>query len=288
MSSKKIDAKELLRKFSSKEADVRTKEFVSPYNEKTKTAIVSIDGLVYKFAISGFNGSGIGRFKPANALSAVYVSEAEFDERIIYLESLPVLNVILSYQNDKGWIAVPHDANLAKNRFGIEGPLIVHNVSDAQAFDTIKTRYDGNSFWYEDFASFADLIKSQEMRTAFSMYAKKKEIRIPKTTPEDNAAFELAKKSWEFFVKTSTESRIKELLENGGANLGSYVVRGDNIEIKWKSSSGSKYNSVVKKDTFDVVTSGICLSGQDLKFHLKDLPGIIERGERRGLIHRTN
>ncbi len=288
MSSKRIDAKELLKKLSSKEADVRKRDFVSPYNEKTKTAIVSIDGLVYRFSISGFKGSGIGRFKPTNALSAVYVSEAEFDERIIYMESLPVLNVILSYQNDKGWIAVPHDTRLAKSKFGIEGPVIVHNVSDAQAFDTIKVRYDGNNFWYEDFASFADLIKSQEMRTAFSMYAQKKEVRIPKTTPEDSTAFELAKKSWEFFVKNSTENRIKELLENGGAKLGSYVVRGDNIEIKWKSSSGSKYNSVVKKDTFDVITSGICLSGQDSKFHLKDLPGVIETGERTGLIYRTN
>ena len=55
----------------------------------------------------------------------------------------------------------------------------------------------------------------------------------------------------------------------------------------WKSRGGGSYSTVVNKEDFGVECAGICLEGEDRKFHLADLPGIVREGEENGLIYRT-
>ena len=106
-------------------------------------------------------------------------------------------------------------------------------------------------------------------------------------TPEDKKAFDAALFSWKELLKTTTEDQIKTLLAAGGGKLGKYVVRGPNIEIMWNSESGRGYNSLVNKETFDIVQTGICVSGEDKKFHLKDLAFLVAKGENLHRIHTT-
>lgn len=291
-----MNAKDLLAKFASKEDKFRQQEFVAPYVEcgsRPSYAIVKMDSLNYRFRILGFNGSGIGIFKPTNPTCATFQHNAEYDLVRAFYDKLPFIHVILSFQTEDGWCAHPMNTQVALQKLGLDSEILVRNVTDVERFDIVVVRYDGYNFWFDEPFSGADLLKSQYLREAFDLRGNVTKAinamdKIKGLTPEEKKTFNLALESWKLFTKQTTEEKLQKLLEIGGGALRSYVVRGTNIEVRWKSASGQDYTSVVQKDSFDVVSAGICLSGQDRKFHLKDLPGIISHGEDEGLIYRTN
>ncbi len=289
-----MDARDLLHKKAMQERKFREKEFLAPYAQDSKYAIVKMGKVNYNFRIEGFSGCGIGIFQPSDPLNAKFVKEADWEESRAYMRLLPKLHIILAYETDKGWVGYPMDADSAQHQFDciVLQEVLIKNVSDAERFDVITACFDGMQFWYDDVFDGADMLKSQAMREAFDPALSETEMKqsfaqIKGRTPEDIHVFEMAIASWNHLKRTSTEDQIQELLKSGGGKLDKYVVRGVNIEIQWKSDSGRDYNSVVNKNTMDVVCAGICLDGEDKKFHLKDLPFLISRGERDDLIYRT-
>jgi len=287
-----MEAKQLLKQMVEKERNFRTREFLAPYAEGMKHAVVKFDGMNYQFRITGFTNSGIGIFRPIDHSCAKFVKDAEWESARAFLDMLPQLHLILCYEVDGGWVAFPMNVESTQKRFAFTGEVVIKGVTDAERFDTVTSRFDGVHFWYDDIFDGADMIKSESMREAFdpkNPISKMRETfdKIKGRTPEDRHAFELAIASWQKFRRQSTEGQLKAMLAAGGGKLERYVVRGVNIEIKWKSASGQDYNSVLKKDSLDVVCAGICLDGEDAKFHGKDLPFLVTRGEEGGLIYRT-
>lgn len=286
---KKRDPLSLVFSMGEKEKSFRSKQFLAPFTGKSRKAIVKMDGLNYEFDISGHKGDGIGIFQPHDFKSAKFVSLADFDKIRSYFDILPRFILILGYECEYGWICTPFHKESAT---GLNGEVIVKNVSGSERFDVIVARFDGVNFWFDEQFVGANVIKSEMMRSCFvpdstlpKMLVKLKEISG--VTPEDICAFELAVASWKVFKKVSDETRIQNAIAIGGGKLGRYVIRGDMIEIDWKSQSGAQYKSLVQKETLDVVSAGICLSGEDTKFHLKDLPFIIDQGEKRRAIYVT-
>lgn len=287
------NARDLLAKMSAKEREVRSQEFLAPYTEQSKHAIVKIDGLNYRFRIVGFQGSGFGIFMPIDPTCARFARTAEFDQVHNYLQILPKIHVILVCQTDLGWCAYPFNTESAKRRLGVDFEIIVRNASDIERFDVVTVRCDGRNFWYEEPFIGSDPVKSEALRECFALRTQQFKMdtalkKLKGITPEERKSFDLALSSWRQFQRQSTEGRIKEMLAAGGAELDNYVIRGKQIEITWQAHSGRYYKSRVDKDTLDVVSAGICLSGEDKKFHLKDLPGVIREGEDGGLIYITD
>lgn len=290
-----VSPRDLLSKISKQEREFRSKDFLAPYFKGMKTAIVKMDGIHYRFRVVGFSGNGIGIFRPINPLCARYEGDADYEMTRNYFDVLPHLHVILAYESDQGWVAYPFNMESTSKKFALEGEILVLNVSDAERFDVITVRFDGAHFWCDELFAGGDVLKSQQMREAFDVSQSSNMMResfdkIKNTTPEDQKAFEMAIASWNYFKTTSVQSQIEYYLSGGGATLCNYIVRGANIDIKWKSKSGEEYNSVVNKETFMATDKGVgvCINGEDKKFHLKDFPFIINKGEEDHLIYRTN
>ncbi len=286
------DARELLNKMAVKERKFREREFFAPYTERSQFAIVKMTGMQYRFRIVGMRGSGIGVFKPIDPSCAKYLREADLDKIRAFFDMLPKIHFILSYETEQGWVGQPINIESARKTLGLDSEAIIKNVTDAERFDVVTARFDGEHFWYDEPFVSNDFVKAEGMRKCFlpNMTPQRMKERLAKVenlTPEDYRAFDLALASWAIYKSMTTEDTLRQLLEDGGATLGSYVVRGSNIEVRWKSVSGADYTSVITKN-FDVVSAGICLSSEDNKFHLKDMPHLVEQGERRGLIYRTN
>lgn len=287
-----INPKDVLRKVIDQERNFRRREFLAPYAEDIRTAIVKMNGMNYKFRIVGCHGSGMGLFEPIDHSCARYKGDADLETSRKYLDILPQLHVILAYESDQGWVAFPMHLESTRKKFALAGEIIVKNVSDAERFDVITTRFDGVHFWYDDIFRSADLIKSSQMREIFdpinipSAVMAKGLDEIKGLTPEDRIAFELASNSWNYFKRVATQDELNKLLAAGGGKLFSYVIRGANIEIKWKSKSGQEYTSLVDKVSYDGVSAGFCLTG-DSKFHTKDLPFIAEIEEKEGAVYRS-
>lgn len=285
-------SRELLRQLADKERELRTREFIAPYHPGCKSAIIKMEGVHYKFRIVGLIGSGsnIGLFQPVDPTCAKFVRDVDFDLRRRYLDILPHIHLILAYETERGWVAFPMNRESALVKFNLDSEVLVKGVTDVERFDTIIARYDGLHFWFDEPFAGADPVLAHHMRECFrpdwDVARMEKEIKVLKgLSAEQRRTFELAVVSWTLFRKLTTEDRIKRVLESGGGTLGRYVLRGDNLEIKWSSPSGRLYTSLINKDTLDVVSAGICLSGEDRKFHLKDLPFIMDQGERQNAIH---
>lgn len=287
-----MDAKSLLDRISAKELSVRSREFLAPFTSNSQKVHIKIDGVIYSFKIVGKRPqSGFGVFKSIDNVSAKYLREATFDLVRSFLDLLPQQIFILSYQTELGWVGYPYNIESARKSIGLNGEVIIHAVTDCERFDVVVTRFDGLHFWYDTIFTGGNLQKCADIRLCFdpqlsSVKMKEKFSNVKQITPEDKTAFEMAVDAWFRFRKVSTEDRIKTLIESGGGKLSHFIVRGDNIEVKWLSASGNTYNSLVNQN-LDVVTAGICLSSEDSKFHLKDLPFLISEGENRGVIHRT-
>ncbi len=286
--------RDLMRRLAQREREFRTRDFLAPYTRESKSVIVKMDGVNYRFNIVNRShrvGGGIGIFHPVDPNTARYEQEADDDVRRKYLDMLPHATLILCYETELGWIAYPANVASAKKKMGIEDKVLVKNVTDAEVFDAVLVRFDGVHLWYDQLSPSGNAIKSAEIRDCFVPdHSEDRMIQnfenLKGITPEDRKSFGLALESWKVYRKGLTEERLKEMLAIGGGKLGSYVVRGDNIEINWNSKSGQSYTSMVEKENFNVVSAGICLDPhdgtgpQDRRFHLKDLPFIMADGER--------
>lgn len=262
---------EIFKSIINREREFRIKEFLAPYTEESKIAVIKMDGLNYKFHISGFSGSGIGKFVPVSPTHARYLSEANQDLIKLYFNNLPLLRVILCYETNFGWVAYPANISVARNKFFLDGEVVVKNVATANRFDLVLTRFDGLHFWFDGVCSTTNSDKAKDMRDCFIPKYTPDQMRealkkVSGITPEDTSAFELA--------ISSAENILNEYLTTGGGSLTSYVVQGPNIEIKWKSAAGNSYTSLVDKESLDVISTGVCLTDDTL--HLKDLPFLAE------------
>jgi len=223
---------------------------------------VKMGGMDYKFRIVGFTGSGIGIFEPVDHSCARYKSDADFKTTRKYLDILPHLHVILAYDSDQGWVAYPMNMESACKKFDLDGEIIVKNVSDAERFEVITARFDGMHFWYDDIFNSADLMKSSQLRDIFdpaniSPIEMRENIEsIKELTPEDREAFSLAIRSWNYFKRVTTQRELKQILSAGKGKWISYVVRGANLKVRWKSKRGKPYTPSVEKGFYDVRTMG--------------------------------
>jgi hypothetical protein len=78
--------------------------------------------------------------------------------------------------------------------------------------------------------------------------------------------------------------RLRESLSHAGAELLDYLERADSFRVSF-TVGGRQYTSSVDKDDLTVQVAGICLSGEDRRFDLGSLVGVLREGEREGEIH---
>ncbi len=284
-----MDARDLLKKVVDKEREFRQQDFLAPYTERSKTAVIKMDKVNYKFRIVGFKDSGFGVFHPIDPSCARFIKPALFEDVRAYLEILPKIHLILAYETEEGWVSYPMSRHSAAQSLGLQSEVIVRNVSDCERFDVVVVRYDGLHFWYDEPFASADLQQAEEMRECFNCDESTTPAQMRSSlsyvkglSPEQQHSFDLALQSWVTFKNLTAEDRLRESLLSGGGKLKSYVVRGKQLDVKWTTDSGREYRSILNKESLDVVSAGICLSGGDRNFHLKDLPFLMNMAEATG------
>jgi hypothetical protein len=73
--------------------------------------------------------------------------------------------------------------------------------------------------------------------------------------------------------------RLRDSLSHAGARLVDYLERADSFRVHF-TVGGRPYTSSVDKNDLTVQVSGICLSGEDQKFDLASLVGVLREGQR--------
>jgi hypothetical protein len=115
------------------------------------------------------------------------------------------------------------------------------------------------------------------MAKALKAFLSPKALRFSGLTPELREAYSLILNQVGELRVRCDETRLRRALEMGGGSLESFVDRGDYWTTQWTTSDGETYTSAIQKDNLSVMSAGICLDGEDAKFDLQSLVGVVEQ-----------
>ena len=264
---------------------------------------VRIAGVRCQLRVEPADFEGWGVFRPLSHTVAQMAREARMAERRQYLAMFPAASLVLCRREGWQWLAVPAGGDV---RFRIDGAVPVRLVADdmADLFDTVRARFDGAQFWFEETDARADPGAAAYLRQALMADPDQDPARLdrPGLTPGQRAAFaengrrrrelEQARRAAEAAsrrreaerlaaeARRTGQGRVREALMHAGAELRDFAERGGVYRVTYEVD-GRRHTSLVTPGDLTVQTAGICLSGEDRKFDLHSLVGVLrEAGER--------
>jgi hypothetical protein len=241
-----------------------------------------VAGLVCTFVSQPRDFEGWGIFQPLSGDVAELVEEASLPQVAEYLRLLAPLRLRLA-QGLRGqtWLAYPVNESDARQRWGAARPAPVHLVTDGAAFEPIVARWDGRAWWFEEVDRRADPRVAEWLREALRKVTPPEQLRFKGLTPEMRTVYDLAAQQAEGFQvlmqQRRDEARLDGALRMGGGELQEFRDRGNHWLIEWVTRDGERHTSAIAKGDLTVVSAGICLSGEDRKFDLQSLVGVVER-----------
>ena len=232
---------------------------------------VRIAGVVCRLRVqSDFEGFGV--FRPTTTDQATLLRRASLAERRQYLELMPKRKVILCQPAGRSWLA--HPAHRGDRRFPETSLLPVRLVEEGQRFEIIQTRFDGVQCWFEQADERADPAVSAFLRGAFRDRVRPEDVRRKGLTAEQRTAFAIVDALRREAERDRTEDRLRDALAHAGAELAGYVERDDGFRVEYEVD-GERHVSLIGKDDLTVQVAGICLSGEDSRFDLQSLVGVL-------------
>jgi hypothetical protein len=227
---------------------------------------------------AGFRGWGVWR--PTSHTAARLARPASLAERQRYLELFPLVRLILCRRAGDHYLAIP--AHQADGRFGFHGLVPVHLVEEAQPFEVVEARFDGARCWFERSDPRRDPAVATYLRRALLDGVPAEKLCRPGLTPEERTAYALVHGPAE---RDRTEGRLRRALAHAGAELKGYLERDDCFRVEYVVD-GERHVSVVDKRNLSVQVAGICLSGEDGRFDLQSLVGVLREAQEDGAILR--
>lgn len=252
-------------------------EFLAPVVERGVVA-VRIAGVVNRLRVFPRSFVGFGVFQPTSSSEAKLVREATLTERRKYLELFPLVRLILCKQDENQWLALP--AHRGDQRFQIAGLVPVQLVQDAQLFDIVRTRFDGGNFWYEAHETSRDPATAAWLRKELAVATDPNQLDRSGLTLEERLAYavhfvvEQKAAAEDPSVEPTAREKLRQALQHAGAELVDYLERDDSFRVTYLVG-GRQHVSAVDKRDLTVQVAGICLSGEDQKFDLASMVGVL-------------
>lgn len=290
---------DLLRSLAAKEESFLTREFLAP--AVTGGIVrVRIGGVVCRIQVEPPNFVGWGIFRPTSLTHAQLVRPASLRERRQYLELFPLIRVVLCQRSTDTWWGSA--ASFGDRRVQLEGLAPILLADDAQLFDCVATRYDGNMFWFDEVDSRRDPGVAAYLRQSLAQRLAPDDLARKGITAEERAAYEVS--YWSIAPaaadRPATEARaasardrhahrppqppppavdtvaerLASSLSHAGARLIEYLERRDGYRVTF-SVDGHQYTSSVNQEDLSIQVAGICLSGEDALFDLASLVGVL-------------
>lgn len=280
------DVRKLINSLADAVAKITESEFLAPC-VRGGSVRTKVSGLLYTFKPMPEDFEGWGIFKPLNEQSAKLVEEASFFQIAEYLKLFPSLRVRFAYQlKGQTWLAYPANESDMKQRFAPSAteikPFAVHLVTEGQQFETAIVRQIGGVWLFEEIDRRAAPEDAGNLREAWRNKLPTEDLKWKGLTPEMRVCYSIvfSREKLEQERKlqhqqSRGEKRLRDALEFSGGALREFSDRGDYWLVEWTARNGELHSSAISKD-LTVVSAGICLSGEDEKFDLQSLVGVVE------------
>lgn len=269
---------QLIHKIAAAEKSVRDSVILAP-RPLGGLVRVRVDGLICQLASTPRDFEGWGLFSAEGPKTARLRSQASLAQRQSYLERLPQVRMVLVGPGQgKSWTALPANSEVAARRFRLNGPRTLHLVERGRAFETVIARYDGANLWFDRTDRQDDPKMAAALARELRAFTSPENVRVPGLTPEQRQAYQMvhAPEPSQAVARCS-EERLRRALQQGGGTLQSFVDCGDTWTTQWSTPSGELHVSAIAKTDLTVISAGICLDGEDQKFDLATLVGVVER-----------
>ncbi len=297
------DVGELLHRLAAEEERFLQREFLAP-SVRGSVAEVRIGGVVCRVRIEPRDFTGWGVFRPVSMTRARLVREAGLADRRRWLDLFPRVGLIVCRRHGSNWHGAA--AHRGDARFRIEGLVPIEMAEEVQPFDVVAARFDGSSFWFDDLDPGGDPAAAAYLRGALQEQTAPEDLARPGLTPEQRAAYELG--WWERIGPSGAEAgdgpegagagrcggrarpeprpmeaedpvrrRLRQSLSHAGAQLIGYLERPDSYRVTYRIG-GEEFTSAVDKRDLTVQVAGVCLAGEDQKFDLGSLVGVLREG----------
>jgi hypothetical protein len=309
-SSNKPDVNELLNRLAAAEDEFLRQEFLAPAL-RGGLVRVRIGGALCRIRIMPADFEGWGVFRPQSHTDAQLVRPASLTERRRYLDLFPIFRLIICRRAGNVWYGSA--ASFGDARIEFEGMAPLQLAEEVQLFDCVRARYDGSQFWFDEHDMRHDAGAEAYLRAALADQTTPDLLHRPGLTAEERAAYEL--NYWQLIQPSETgddrgnepqrnalhrrrskrprldesapaeadfvRRRLRESLSHAGAQLVDYLERADSFRVRYRVG-GRQYTSSVNKEDLTVQVAGICLSGEDQKFDLASLVGVLREGDEHG------
>lgn len=308
----KPDVGKLLNRFAAEEDAFLEREFLAPALRGGVVG-VRIGGVHCRIRIDPADFEGWGVFQPVSHTEAKLVRRATLLQRRAYLDLFPLFRQIVCRRAGNTWFGSA--ASFGDSRIRMEGLAPLQLAEEIQLFDCVRTRYDGSRFWFDEVDVRHDPGTAAYLRSVLNDLTSPDDLQRPGLTAEERAAYEL--NFWQRVQPLEWDEediqpqynpahrrrsrnprvppplpaesdlvrqRLRESLSHAGARLIDYLERGDSYRVQYMVG-GRRYTSSVDKEDLTVQVAGICLSGEDRKFDLGSLVGVLREGRRDGGIY---
>jgi hypothetical protein len=274
---------DLLDKMQSAEEDFLLTQFLAPVLPGGQVR-VRIAGLVCTLRVVGEFEPGWAILEPLAMDEAQVVDKASLRQVREYLALLPAVRLLLLARRGGAWLALP--AHRGDSRFQFEGPVLVYLAKGVEPFQQIVARFDGTQFWFQEVDRRRNPALAAYLREAWAAETGPEDLHRSTLTAEERDAYRVAYEAVEAARRDRVEIRLADALAHAGAELASYIEREDAYTVALVVD-GRQHRTTVRKDDLTVLAAGICLAGQDRRFDLQSLVGVLREGARGGRIVRV-
>ena len=275
---------DLLNKLADDERRFSGTQFLAPIVGRSPV-LIRIAGIICRLRVTAnlpHNFKGWAILQARSISEATFIRSATLAEVSTYLRLFPPTRLILAAFADHTWLALP--AQRGAGRFRLESAVPVQLAEDGlERFETIIARYDGRVFWYERRDPGHDPSLAAYLREQFALSTKPTDLHKANLSREEREAYAFAQALIAQAEQDRVSGRLKHALDHAGANYRSHIEREDVYVITYEVD-GRAHTSTIRRDDLTVETAGICLAGQDRRFDLTSLVGVLREARDTGQI----
>jgi hypothetical protein len=274
----KRDIHALLDRVASAERDFLKAEFLAPVLRGGQVR-VRIEGLVLTLGVTGPQEPGWAILRPLSMEKAEILRKPGLPQIRSYLGLFPSVRLLLLTRGEAEWLAV--QAQAGDTRFRIDGAVPVHLAVGVEPFERIIARYDGARFLFQEADRRRSPAIAAYLREALRSGISPDRLRKPTLTAEEKEAYRRVFEALEEAKRSRVEIKLGDALSRADASLQSYIEHEDAFSVSF-TANGRTHRATVRKDDLTVVSAGLCLSGQDQRFDLQSLVGVIQEARSTG------
>ncbi|MCP6757362.1 MAG: hypothetical protein NHB32_01025 [Fischerella sp. CENA71] len=275
------DIRKLINQLAAEENNLRSTHFIAPCvrGGKVRTRMA---GIIYTFNPKPRDFEGWGIFQPIDEKVATVVEEPNLPQIAEYLQYFKPLRLRLAHPlRSQTWLAYPVNEADMRQRCGYCRPVAVNLVTDGAKFEVIIAHTDGAAWWFDECDRRADPLVTEKLREHLKQITPPDQLRFQGLTPEMRTVYEIVAQHTKEFAALQQQQRDEKLLQKalqmGGGKLDEFRDRQDHWVVQWTTADGEHHTSAISKTDLTVMSAGICLSGEDEKFDLQSLVGIVEQ-----------